>query len=132
MAARERPLDPAAGVLDEQHSPELLEAPRGIFERADDRLPLVDPEAHDLDAAAVGVLEATGQVVVVDQAGEFGHEFVADVDAGELRPPQDGARESESAFNALLRCRPERILIQLAAAYPGGVCTAGGGRCSPS
>jgi hypothetical protein len=60
----------------EKHAAELLEAGRGIVERAQDVFAVGDREREDLHVSAVGVLEPIGEVRFVDQAGEHEDGFV--------------------------------------------------------
>jgi len=87
------PADSAADVLGQPHPAELLETSGWILERAQDRFPLPDREADDLDAEPVGVLEAAGEYGVVDEARQLDRELVADGDACELHPVEDTGEE---------------------------------------
>ena len=83
-----RPASPVPRhMLGDRHPAKLLEPGRGIFERPDDRLALGDVQDHELDVAPVAVLEAGGERVVVDQAGELEDQVVSYRDAGEEQRP---------------------------------------------
>ena len=66
----------------QQHSSELGQFCRWVFERGEDRGPLGDGERKDFGAAAVVGLKLRSEVRVVDEAGEFEHGLVTDRDAG--------------------------------------------------
>jgi hypothetical protein len=68
-------------VLEQQNAPKLREPVRAALERAQDRLPVVNRECHDIPSAHVSVLEPFGCIGDPFQAkalGKLEHETIRD------------------------------------------------------